>query len=298
MDKTIPQILQIEPIFGCNANCIMCAINVPTKREKGVMPMALFEKIVSDLSPYTDTIRQVDLFGLGEPLLDPDIFAKIRLLKQEGFTSVGISTNCDLLDEEKQQKLLDSGLDTLIVSIDSIQKDIHEQIRVNTDFDKVVANTRSIIEKRDAGDYKTKFLIRFIRQQLNQYEWDDFKAYWTPLLTHDAGDRVSVYDAHNWVGEVPEVGVTERTQEIDEQPCYQVFHRMFILRDGTMSMCSCDLHHPYTPIGNVTDAHCLDVFNNEKMQAIREAHNSGRKNTIDICRKCNMLYSRESRKVE
>jgi hypothetical protein len=62
-------------------------------------------------------------------------------------------------------------------------------------------------------------------------------------------------------------------------------------------MCSCDLHHPFVAIGNVADANVIDVYNNQRMRDIREIHLSGRKNTINICRQCNMLYSRQHKKV-
>jgi len=268
----------------------MCPIDQPTKRKKGVMDVQLFTKIVDDLKQYTNTIQQVDLFGLGEPLLDKNIYEKIQLLKSNGFHNVGISSNCDLLDEESQVKLLQTGLDTLIISIDGTTKETHENIRRNTDYDRVVRNTEQIIGKRNKGGYPTRFLIRFIRQQSNHTQWDEFRAKWLSRLDKSKNDRVSVYDAHNWVGEVPSYGINQYVEEIDKEPCYQITDRMFILHDGTMSMCSCDLHHPHMPIGNVRDENCISVFNNVEMNSIRDFHNSGNKRDIDICSKCSMLY--------
>ena len=59
----------------------MCVIDMPTNRKKGIMKMDLFKKIIDDLSPYGDRIEQVDLFGLGEPLLDKHIVERIKYLK-------------------------------------------------------------------------------------------------------------------------------------------------------------------------------------------------------------------------
>jgi len=61
----------------------MCPIDKPSKRKKGVMPIELFKKITDDLSEYKDTIEKIDLFGLGEPLLDRTIFEKIRYLNKK-----------------------------------------------------------------------------------------------------------------------------------------------------------------------------------------------------------------------
>jgi len=295
--KIIPKTVQIEPIFGCNAECIMCAINLPTKRKKGTMPMKLFRKIVDDLATYKDKIEKIDLFGLGEPILDETIFEKIKYLKKKGLRGVGISTNMDLLNEEKQTLLLESGIDTVIVSIDSTKKDIHEKIRKNTNFDRVVANTNNLIIKRDKGKFHTKFVLRYIRQELNKEGWDGYKKYWNSRIDREKGDQINLYEAHNWVGEVPIEVVKARAEDIEALKCYQIFDRMFILCDGTMSMCSCDMLHPYVVIGNVVESNPIDVFNNKKMKEIRKIHLSGDKNTIEICRNCNMLYSRKKKEV-
>ncbi|MGV8121189.1 MAG: radical SAM/SPASM domain-containing protein [Candidatus Xenobiia bacterium LiM19] len=292
----IPSIIQIEPVFGCNASCIMCVIDLPTTRKKMAMPMKLFKKVVDEIAPYRDTITQIDLFGLGEPLIDRHIFERIRYLKDNGLRGVGISTNADILDEEKQELLLESGVDTVIISIESTKKEVHEKIRVNTVFERVVENAGSLIKKRDSGNYETRFIFRFISQKMNRGSWNEYKKYWSARINRNKGDQINSYKVHNWVGEAP-VKVGRRTDDVEQLECYQVFDRAFILADGTLSMCSCDLHHPFVAIGNVADANVIDVYNNQRMRDIREIHLSGRKNTINICRQCNMLYSRQHKKV-
>lgn len=294
--RLIPSIIQIEPIFGCNADCIMCVVNKPTKRQKGAMPMDLFRKVVDDLVPYRDQIVQVDLFGLGEPLLDKNVFERIRYTKEKGLKGIGISTNADLMNDAMQKELLESGVDTVILSIDSLQKDIHEKIRVNTTFETVIQNTNDLIKKRNEGNYKTKLVFRFISQPLNEGGWEEFKSYWDERIDRSRGDQINSYNVHSWVGEA-DVETGEKQLSIEELECYQVFDRVFILADGTMSMCSCDLHHPYVPIGNVKEMNLIDLYNSDKMREIRDTHVAGKKNTIDTCSKCVMLYSKEKKEV-
>jgi wyosine [tRNA(Phe)-imidazoG37] synthetase (radical SAM superfamily) len=295
--KIVPRIVQIEPIFGCNASCVMCVIDMPTKRKKGIMSMDLFMKIVGDLLPYKDKIGQIDLFGLGEPLMDKHIFDRIRYLKGKVMRGVGISTNADLLDDKKQDILLDSGIDTVIFSIESTKKEIHERIRRNTDFDRVVRNANKIIEKRNQRNLKTKFVFRFINQKINEGGWEEYKNYWACRIDKNKGDQINLYTAHDWVGEIKNHMIESRKADVEAMKCYQIFERMFIFCDGTMSMCSCDLHHPYMPVGNVTKANSIDVYNGNKMREIREIHLSGNKNTIEICNNCNMLYCKDKKKV-
>ena len=66
-----------------------------------------------------------------------------------GVNTTSISTNVSLLDEERSRALQDAGLDMIILSIDSLRKDVLENIRVRLDFDEVLENALRFIELRD-----------------------------------------------------------------------------------------------------------------------------------------------------
>ncbi len=84
------------------------------------MPEKMFRDIIDSLEPYKQGIEKVDLFGLGEPLLDKFIFDRIKYVKKKGFKNIAISTNADLLDKKKQDLLLETEIETVIFSIDGI----------------------------------------------------------------------------------------------------------------------------------------------------------------------------------
>ncbi|HEB71926.1 MAG TPA: radical SAM protein, partial [Nitrospirae bacterium] len=186
--KLIPKELAIETVFGCNLSCPMCFIDMPTKRKKGVMTMELFHSIVDSMAPYVNEIERVDLWSLGEPLLDHHLFERIGLLKERGFCNLAISTNADLMDADRRRGLLESGIETIIISIDGIDKQTYEKIRHGADFDRVVSNTENIIKMRDEGDYDTRFIIRFIRQADNFDQWERFKQFWNARLSQEKRD--------------------------------------------------------------------------------------------------------------
>ncbi|MBN2452664.1 MAG: SPASM domain-containing protein [Candidatus Omnitrophica bacterium] len=295
----IPKRIQLEVVFGCNAKCVMCPVDMPTKRKKGVMSMELFRKIIDDLKPFAAQIEKVDLWGLGEPLLDKTLFEKIRYAKREGFQSIAIATNGDLMNEKHQDALLSSGIDTIIFSIDGYRKSTHENIRKGVNFDSIVANAESIIRKRDAGNYKTRFVFRFIRQESNKAEWDDFRAYWKARISSEKKDLIIGYGAHTWGGELgdPQDRIAARDQAIDAKPCHHVYDRLMILWDGTVPLCCSDLHHANYSLGNVRDASPIEIFNNEKITAIRAINEKGKKTSMKICSDCTILYSEAAQDV-
>jgi radical SAM protein with 4Fe4S-binding SPASM domain len=295
----VPVRLTIETIFGCNASCIMCPIDFPARRKKQVMPSDLYRDIVDRMSPWAAEITKFDLFGLGEPLLDPHLFDRIRYARSKGFHHIGISTNADPLNAERRRRLLDSGIDTVIFSVDGIDRDTHEGIRVNTHFDRVVANCLATIRLRDEGGYGTRFVIRFIRQPRNYDQWDRFQEFWLSVISPEKNDFITLYDAHTWGGKVAakaEVLKGHFDVNLERMPCH-LLNNLIVLSDGSVPLCCEDwLDSPFR-LGNVRDRHPMEIFNSRKFERIREVHAEGRKNAIPICRECTVLHSEATRVV-
>ena len=263
------------------------------------MPMEMSTYILDEFAPYVDKIEKVDFFGLGEPMLDKHLFDRIKYAKQKGYKSVAISTNADLLTPEKQKMLLDSKIDAVIFSIDGIKKETHERIRKNVNFDRVVKNCIDTIKRRDEGSYKTRFVVRFIRQKSNISEWEDYKAFWKPKLSAEKGDKLVMYDVNTMGGEVltKEELVAKLHMDIEKQPCHMVFERFIVLVDGTVPLCCEDTPRATHNLGNVNETKPLDIFNTPKLEKIRELHLAGNKNLIRMCKGCTVLYSEKNTEV-
>jgi sulfatase maturation enzyme AslB (radical SAM superfamily) len=298
----IPKRIAIETIFGCNASCIMCVIDLPTERKKGIMPFEMSKHILDELLPYKNQIDRLDFFGLGEPLLDPYLFQRIKYAKEKGFRNIAISTNADILDKEKQKKLLETDIDVVLFSIDSVKKEIHEKIRRGVKFERVVGNCQSIIKMRDRGNYKTRFIMRFIRQNCNKDEWEPFKKFWKSKLSKEKKDFLIVYNMHTWGGEISTKDTilknSDRNPEIEKQPCHRINELLIILADGSVPLCNEDFHHCKYNFGNVKDSSPIEIFNCEKFNRIRKIHLEGKKNTLELCKECTVLYSERTRKDE
>ena len=265
------------------------------------MSVDMFKDIIDSFVSYKEHLQMMDLYCLGEPLLDPYIFERIRYVKNKAFRNLGLATNADLLDSEKQRLLLESGIDAVLFSIDGAKKETHESIRRGVNFDRVIKNCQSIIKMRDEGDYKTRFAIRFIRQDRNKDEWEDYKKFWNSVISKDRRDFITLYDAHSWGGEVSSKdtilkndGINEKTEK---QPCYMVSDILYILSDGTVPLCSEDWHNANYSFGNIKETPPIEIFNCEKFDKIREIHKAGNKNQLEICKECTLLYSLKKKEI-
>lgn len=297
----IPKRIQLETFYGCNARCTMCAISKPATRPIGVMTMEMFKSIVDSLVPYKDYIEKVDLFALGEPLLDTYLVERIRYLKERGFRGLAISTNAQLLYEDNQRQLLESGIDTIIFSIDGAKKETHEAIRKRTKFETVVQNALSTIQMRDAGNYQTRFVVRFIRQSSNMDEWEPFQQFWKSKLSKEKNDLLILYDVNTMGGEMYSKQDLVRDNEIDPEiermPCHQVFDRMIVLADGSIPLCCEDTPRATFNFGNVSEARPLEIWNSKKFSRIRDLHLKEKKSNLKMCGECTMLYSEAKTQV-
>ncbi|OGV54918.1 MAG: hypothetical protein A2X45_02550 [Lentisphaerae bacterium GWF2_50_93] len=263
------------------------------------MREGLFKKIIDSLVPYRDKIEMMDLFCLGEPLLDSGILARIKCVKEKGFKNVAISTNANLMEPPIQTRLLETGIDTIIFSIDGITKKTHESIRRGADFDKVVSNCENIIRIRNDKNFSTRFVFRFIKQELNKDEWPAFVEYWKKRVSQERNDIICAYDVHSWETgkDSSELMKGMIDPEIDKMPCHIIFNVLYILADGTVPLCSEDWIHANYRFGNAGKMSPIDIFNSSDFIKIREIHLKGMKNTITPCAKCTVLYSERTKKT-
>lgn len=296
----IPKRLQVETFYGCNARCTMCALSHPGVRKKGIMPQDMFQHIFDSMAHLSDKIDKVDLFTMGEPLLDTLIFQRIKYVRGKGFRNLSISTNADLLDAGKQEQLLDTSIETVIFSIDGVRKETHEAIRRGVNFERVRDNCLNFIRKRNKGKFRTKIIIRFIKQKNNIREWNDFREFWGQQLNPELGDRIILYNLNTMGGlmfDKKRIMKGRLDRQIEEIPCHQVFDRLIVLSNGIVPLCCEDSPNADYKMGDVKESAPIDIFNNLHFKRIREIHSNKGKNALPICNKCTILYSEKELKI-
>lgn len=165
--KTKPFYIIIEPTNYCDHNCPRCGTH--TKREKGFMEIRLYKEIIDFFKPYC---MKNSLYGQGESFLHKDIFEMIDY-SEKNKCPVTISSNFNCLTSVQLQKLLDSGLNRLIVCVDGASQESHARYRQNGDLHKVLTNLRTLAELKTKGRYKNPTIevqtiaFSYIQNELN-----------------------------------------------------------------------------------------------------------------------------------
>src|SRR4051812_5919929 len=191
----LPTSLQVEVTGACNLPCHMCLVRYrpPLNKINGSMPLARFQELVDDLPE----LGEVTLQGLGEPLLAPDLLEMIRYAVGRGI-SVGFNTNGTLLTRRWSEDLVDAGVDWLHVSVDGATAETFEGIRDGANFERVIANLRTLVAVRRArGRESPRLQLNFVSMRRNVHQLPDIvrlaadvgvDRVWVQNLSHDFSD--------------------------------------------------------------------------------------------------------------
>lgn len=133
--------IQVEVSAVCNAACVYCPKHCYRDGwDGGLMPMRTFECLASDF-------RQADLVflqGWGEPLLHPQLWEMVRMVKSAG-TKVGFTTNGNELPSHLTQ-LLESRVDVVGISLAGTVPATHEAFRSGCCFASIDEALRKIVQ--------------------------------------------------------------------------------------------------------------------------------------------------------
>lgn len=159
--------IQVEVSAVCNASCPYCVQACYRDQWKGgLMDIRTFERLKASFSMATLVFLQ----GWGEPLLHPQFWQMVQMVKSSG-ARVGFTTNGSRLDGENLSKLLDFGVDVMGVSLAGIAPDVHEQFRKGCGFGYIDAALRELKEiKRTRRGKGPSLHIAFMLLRSNWHE--------------------------------------------------------------------------------------------------------------------------------
>ena len=131
----------VEPTTACNLNCPIC-IRRSWDEPGGTMAMATYRQLAEGLR-QAPTLKAVAFWGLGEPLLHPDIVEMVSMASELG-ARTELITNGLLLDAAMAEGLITAGLDTLVVSVDGTTPASHTEVRAGADLKCVQQQVREL----------------------------------------------------------------------------------------------------------------------------------------------------------
>lgn len=279
-ETEVPPSLQLEPTNHCNLSCISCPRDRIT-REKGFMDFTLFKKIVDDANQ--SGVKRIHLYLHGEPLLHPKVSEMIGYIKKGGL-GITLTTNGMPLNPSKIENILYSGVDSgdyFTFSVLGYSKEIHEKIMVGVNHKKVLENITDFLRLRKLKKVNGPIIETiFYSMPENQTEENEFLRYWQGVTDH-----VKVVDSISKLFQNP---VNESNYLPERQiSCPNLWERLTVYWNGDATLCCQDINGDYV-MGNLKENSIREIWNSDRLLAIRGFHKSGKLKYVKICRYCDM----------
>lgn len=282
MDELIfPNRITVELTNDCNVSCTFCN-RQKIQMEIGYMDENLFHKIIDEATEYLP-VKLVPFFR-GEPLMHPKIIEFIQYAKEKGIGPIQLASNALLLNEEMQNALLDTGIDFISFSLDTIDAEIYNCTRLTGDLEVSARNVESFgrkcKERKRHGLNAPVLQVSTIDIKEYKATQKEFVEKWKKYV-----DVVRVYEQHDEEGKLVNLSTCEKVKKIDKRmPCRKIFTDMIIYWNGKVSLCNYDWDEK-RDIGDINNMTLKQAWNSPEYEKIRAEH---LQNCIteDICEKC------------
>ncbi|WFR56787.1 radical SAM protein [Anaerocolumna sp. AGMB13025] len=273
-----PLNVAIEVGNYCNLNCIMCA-NDKITRKKGFIDIKTYKKIIDEIAiNNVNTRLWLDFYG--EPLLAGyKLFYMIDYAKKKGLTNINMNTNGTLLNEEKAEMLLESGIDFISIDVDGYSKEVFEKIRIGANRDEVYKNIEYILLKKEEMGIKTPIIeVKVLEMKENEDEIEEILNYW-----HEKKARITLRRLISWGGACLDLRNEGKLPE--RIACGYAVGICAITWDGNIVTCGLDAHGKEI-FGNVKEQSINEIWEKRNKELVEKHINHEFDKLPQICREC------------
>lgn len=293
-----PVRLVIEPTNFCNLNCPLCHARVSNKElERGIMSFEDFKKIIDELKDY---LFEIDLYNFGESLLNKNIYKMINYANKNNIKT-NLATNLNVVDVDK---LLDSNLDTLTLSIDGITQETYSKYRRGGNFNKVVDNLQNMINKKNLlKKNNPKVVWQFLCNKYNEHEIPELKKLTKklgiklnikPIRLDTAIDKEILENSRItkrfWLpSDIKKIRKEYKTNKrTGPKSCIFIWNQATINWDGSVTPCCSIIDHKKHKLGDLKkEKSFMEIWNNENYQNIRKMIRKMETNpNYEVCSNC------------
>lgn len=296
--RGLPMIMSVEPTNSCNMRCPMCPVGLERLvRRKGMMDVERFEGLVDQLER---TLLIMTFWGWGESTLHPRLFDMIRIAHDRGIFTM-LTINGTSIDPER---ILDSGLDYLVVSMDGTREESYGPVRVGGDLESAKNGVSRLAElRRRRGLTRPRINMGFIVTRLNETEvpglqgaargigFDAARPKYLHTITKECAETLRPVNPEL----IGAVGISGPGRTLDaEVPgvprvaipngCGILWQYAMVYWDGTMAPCCYDWDATQ-PLGNAFTTEFAEIWHGPAYSELRRKVTSA-KGEVPLCAAC------------
>ncbi|TDI86773.1 MAG: radical SAM protein [Caldithrix sp.] len=288
-----PFILTVEPTNICNLKCPLCVTgNGQMSRKAGLLDFKTFKKIMDEAGYY---LFYLLLYQQGEPYLNRDFLRFVEYAKSKRIF-VTTSTNAHFLNPETSERTVNSGLDSIIISIDGSDQKSYETYRVGGNLAEVKKGVQNLVREKIKQKSTTPLIyIQFIVMRHNEHQIAEMEK-----LTKDLGaDKLliktvqveTLKEAGEWLPGETNLrrynleGDLLKPKRVGSGPCPRPWTSSLVNWDGSVVPCCFAKNGEHT-FGSIQLENDFDkIWHSEKYANFRTKMLTDR-SSIDICSNC------------
>ncbi|MCB9225147.1 MAG: radical SAM/SPASM domain-containing protein [Crocinitomicaceae bacterium] len=288
-----PLAVSIEPTTACNLRCPQCPSGLRQfTRPTGNLKISTNELILNGLGK---NLQFINYYFQGEPFINPQFLDLVKVARSRNIY-VLTSTNAHFISLETAQKIIDSGINEIVISIDGTTQETYQNYRIEGELSKVIEGTKNLISvKKKATSRLPIVTFQFLVSKQNEHQINDVKN-----LGRELGvDRVNlktiqIYDYENGndlIPENPEYSRYYKTNEGSYQlknryrnSCWRMWSSCVITWDGSVVPCCFDKDAKHK-MGDLTQIEFTKIWRSDIYHQFRTQVFKDRKQ-IEICKNC------------
>jgi len=290
-----PLTVTIELLNRCNLTCVMCYTE-NHRLPKATLTLDEIQRIFDETSEHDGPAV---LLGMGsEAMIYKDIGEVLDIAKDSQVMDLFFLTNGTLLNEKIAERLVDSGVARVMISLDAVTPETFEKIRGKNQLAMIEKNVEKLLEIRDRkGSELPVVRLSFCVQPLNAHEREAFEEKWkgkVDFLDFQVLQDFSMVDqmgGDEMLDDQTRQAIDAMTKE--EAFCHHFFGYLNIWSNGDITPC-CTYYGKNLVFGNIRETTLAEVWNGENMEALRRQFLSGKIN--DNCKVC--MLKREHKTME
>lgn len=286
----------MEVFGGCNYTCQMCPQSNPG-RGKGFtrkMPITEFKRILDELVPKYGS-PQINLEGSGEPTMAKDLPEYVKAVKQKNLKCF-MYCNGARLKGQFMKDVIDAGIDFIRISVIGYNKEKYNKWMDVNNFELILNNLKEIKDyiSKSKSSCKLSTYHLILENQNIDFEIEEYKK----NVINKIGHTGYIWKMHNWSGNYDNKNPRKST---DRRSCGRPFAAEITIRaggeigrTGAIVPCCQTLGPPNEEksiLGHLDKQTFEDIYNGEKYNKLRRAHEDKKFDDIEYCKNCDFLFS-------
>jgi radical SAM protein with 4Fe4S-binding SPASM domain len=293
--------MQVETSSICNFRCNSCVLSLPDyDRPQKHLTADQFRRVL-DAFP---TVERIELQGVGEVFLNPDIFEIIRMATARGIR-VQTFSNASVIDRAMAHEIVESGIERINFSMDGADEPTFRKLRKGGTLERYKRCVNNVVQAKRALGSDTPHLgimsvlaknnLAQVPQMIAIAEELSVETIMFTKLNLMAGDKLEplalTEDDRSALLALPKyegrvevvVAVTPWTTE-ERIGCYWPRSMTYVTVEGDVTPCCNYLDSREMKLGNVFEEAGDAIWNGEAYRAFRKRLLSG--DLPHMCQTC------------